>query len=151
MADEFAARVGPVLQPLLEPGETMAGIAAATLRKTFSGGLFAIGVTDRRLILQQLDRRLGPKEPPVLLPPNALASAGIEGESLLGGGGVIETSDIVDALSSTLELKTTDGRKFKLMMMKGGEGLFGGLAGGPTQTEGVRALVEWLRRNFPRG
>lgn len=151
MADEFAAKVGPVLQPVLEPGETLAGIAAATLRKTFSGGLYAVGVTDRRLILQELDRRLGAKEPPVLLPPEALESGGVEGPGLLGGGSPIETSDIVDAASITVQLRTTDGRKFKLMMMKGGDGLLGGLAGGETQTAGVRALVEWLGRTFPRG
>jgi hypothetical protein len=149
--DQFAERVGPILQGLLDGGETLQGIVAATLRKTFGGGLFAVGVTDRRLILQQLDRRLQPNEPPVSLPPDALARAGVEGESLLGGGGPIETSDIVDALSTTVELRTTDGRKFKLMMMKGGDGLLGGLAGGPSQTEGVRALVDWLRRNAPRG
>ena len=50
MADRFAARVGPVLQPLLEPGEQLVGVVAATLKKTFSGGLYAIGVTDRRLV-----------------------------------------------------------------------------------------------------
>jgi hypothetical protein len=149
--DQFAERVGPILQGLLDTGETLQGIVAATLRKTFSGGLFAIGVTDRRLILQALDRRLQPKEPAVSLPPEALTKAGVEGESLLGGGGLIETSDIVDALSTTVDLRTTDGRKFKLMMMKGGDGLLGGLAGGPSQTEGVRAFVGWLRTNFPSG
>ena len=50
MPDQFAERVGPVLQGALEPGEALQGIAAATLQKTFSGGLFAIGVTDRRLV-----------------------------------------------------------------------------------------------------
>ena len=150
MADEFAQRIGPVLQPLLEPGESLVGIAAATLRKTFSGGLYAIGVTDRRLILQALDRRFQAKEPAVSLPPPALASAGVEGDSLLGGGGPIESSDIVDAVSTTIALKTTGGQKFKLMMMTGGDGILGGLAGGESQTQGVRALVEWLGRNFPR-
>jgi hypothetical protein len=151
MADEFATRVAPVLEPVLEPGETLQGIAAATLRKRFSGGLFAIGVTDRRLILQALDRRLGPKEPPVLLPPAALASGGVEGQGLLGGGGPVETSDIVDEVSITVDLRTADGRKFKLMMMKGGDGLLGSLAGGETQTAGVRALMEWLARNARQG
>lgn len=148
MADEFAARVGPVLQPLLEPGEQLLGIAAATLKKTFSGGLYAIGVTDRRLILQALDRTFQAKEPALLLPREALDSAGVEGDSLLGGPP--GTSDIVDALSATVVLKTTDGRKFKLMMMTGGDGMLGALAGGETQTQGVRALGEWLNRNFPQ-
>ena len=34
---------------MLEPGEQLVGVVAATLKKTFSGGLYAIGVTDRRL------------------------------------------------------------------------------------------------------
>ena len=152
MADEFATRVAPVLQPLLEPGERLVGIAAATLRKTFSGGMYAVGVTDRRLILQALDRRLAPKDEPVVLPPTALESGGVDGGSLLSDAGGYGTSDIVDALSITVELRTTDGRKFKLMMMKGGDGfLASGLAGGETQTQGVRALVEWLGRAFPQG
>jgi hypothetical protein len=152
MADEFATRVTPVLQPLLEPDETLAGVAAATLRKTFSGGLYAIGVTDRRLILQALDRKFAAKEPPVLLPPTALASGGVDDGGLLADAGGFGTSDVVDALSVTVELETTDGRKFKLMMMTGGDGgLATAMAGGETQTQGVRALLEWLGRAFPKG
>jgi len=151
MPDQFADRVGPVLQGMLEGGESLQGIAAATLQKTFSGGLFAIGVTDRRLILQQLDRKIQPKEPAISVPPQALAAAQVDPESLLGSTDLFSTSDIVDALTITVQLKTTDGQKFKLMMMKGGDGMLGGLAGGPSQTQGVRALVAWLAANAPRG
>jgi hypothetical protein len=149
VADEFAERVAPVLQGSLQQGESLRGIAAATLQKTFSGGLFAIGVTDGRLLLQQLDRKLQPKEPAISLPPSSVSSAEVDGGGWLGGGEPFETSDIVDAVSTTLVLKTTDGRKFKLMMMKGGEGMLAGLAGGPSQAEGVRALLSWLSSNAP--
>ncbi len=151
MPDQFAERVGPILQGQLEQDETLRGVVAATLQKTFSGGLFAIGVTDRRLLLQQLDRKLQAKEAAVSLPPEALESGGVEDESLLGTDDLIDTAAIVDAVSVTVLLRTTDGRKFKLMMMKGGDGMLGALAGGPSQTEGVRALVEWLNANAPRG
>jgi hypothetical protein len=150
MPDQFAERVGPILRGQLEQGETLRGVAAATLQKTFSGGLFAIGVTDRRLILQPLDRKLQPKEAAASVPPEALASGGVEGEGLFGSTDVIDTAAIVDAASITVQLRTTDGRKFKLMMMKGGDGMLGGLAGGPSQTEGVRSLVEWLNANTRR-
>jgi hypothetical protein len=51
-----------------------------------------------------------------------------------------------------VDLKTTDGRKFKLMMMTGGDGgLASAMAGGETQTQGVRALLAWLGRVFPQG
>jgi hypothetical protein len=150
MPDQFAERVGPILQGELAQGETLRGIAAATLQKTFSGGLFAIGVTDRRLLLQQLDRKLQPKEAAVPVAPEALASGDIEGAGPFGSTEVIDTAAIVDAVSITVRLQTTEGRRFKLMMMKGGDGMLGGLAGGPSQTEGVRALVEWLNANAPR-
>jgi hypothetical protein len=151
MPDQFADRVGPIFQGALDPGESLLGIAAATFQKTFSGALFAIGVTERRLLLQQLDRKLQPKDAVVSLPPEALASGGVDGGGWLSSGAPFETSDIVDAASITVQLKTTDGRKYKLMMMKGGDGMLGGLAGGPSQTEGVRALVDWLAANGPRG
>lgn len=151
MPDQFADRVGPILQGALEPGESLSGIAAATLQKTFSGGLFAIGVTDRRLLLQQLDRKIQAKDDVVSLPPEALASGGVDGGGWLSSGEPFETSDIVDAASVTVQLRTTDGRKFKLMMMQGGDGMLGGLAGGPSQAQGVRALLEWLSKNAPSG
>ena len=46
----------------------------------------------------------------------------------------------------TLKPKTTDGEKLKLMMIRGGEGLLGGLGGGETQRQGVEALADWFAR-----
>lgn len=50
MAD-FDSRARPHIEKLLDPGESLLEIVAATHQKTFSGQLYAIGVTDRRLIL----------------------------------------------------------------------------------------------------
>jgi hypothetical protein len=144
---DFAEVVRPVLEPQLEPGETILGIVAATHQKTFSGGLFGIAVTDRRLLLQPLDRRFQQKGPSISIAPGSLASVRLGG-SRLSGGGVIETSDIVDALSETVRLETTGGHKFKLMMMTG-DGMLGRLGGGESQREGVRVFLEWLDRNPP--
>jgi hypothetical protein len=146
MAD-FAEVVRPVLEPQLEPGETILGIAAATHRKTFSGGLVGIGVTDRRLLLQPLDRRFQQKGPSISITPASLASVRLGG-SRPGGGGVIETSDIVDAVSETVQLETTGGQKLKLMMMTG-DGMLGRLGGGESQREGVRAFLERLDHHPP--
>ena len=49
----------------------------------------------------------------------------------------------MDRVSVTLKLRTSDGEKLKLMMMRG-DGPLGGLGGGETQREGVRALGAWF-------
>ena len=43
-------------------------------------------------------------------------------------------------------MKTTSGEKLKLAVAKGG-GPLGGLMGGPTQENGVEAVIAWLERN----
>src|SRR5437660_12302076 len=103
---------------------------AATHQKTFGGQLCAIGVTDRRLLLQPVDRRLQPKGSPTEITPETLASAAIDGA---GRGWWTAPSVILDMAAIALTIRTTDGQKLKLMMMKGG----GALGGGPEQAAGV--------------
>ena len=79
MPDGFADVVRPQLEAQLEQGETLQGIAAATHQKTFSGSLYAIGVTDRRLLLQPLDRKLQPKGALVPVAREAAADAELDG------------------------------------------------------------------------
>lgn len=141
MPGDFANTVRPHVEAQLEAGETFQGVAAATQQRTFSGQLFAIAVTDRRLLLQPFDRKLQPKGSPRSITREGLASADFEGA---GGGWWTAPSAVLDAAALTLRLETTDGEKFKLMMMKG-TGLLGGLGGGQAQSDGVLALAEWLR------
>ena len=44
-----------------------------------------------------------------------------------------------------LEIRTTDGEKLKLMLMRGEGKILGGLGGGETQRRGLEALAEWFR------
>jgi hypothetical protein len=141
VSGEFAVRAWPSLETLLEPGETLLGVVAATQQRTFSGQLYAFGVTERRLLLQPVDRKMQPKGEPRVVTPETLVSADVDGA---GGGWWTAPAAILDATAIALTLRTTDGEKNKLMMMKGG----GGLAGGPAQKEGVQALVEWMQRNM---
>ena len=119
-------------------------MVAATVQKTFSGGLFALGVTDRRLLLMSLDRKLQPKGPSRTITPGDLVSADLNGA---GGGWWTAPAAILDASASELTLRTADGEKTKLMMMNG-TGLLGGLGGGESQRDGVVALAEWMGRNL---
>jgi hypothetical protein len=135
VSEDFAARVSPFLESRLEPGETLRGIAAATHQKTFSGSLYAIGVTDRRLLLQPLDRRIEPKGDLTSVTRDSLESVELDGA---GGGWLTAPTAVLDAAALTLKLRTTSGERFKLMLMRGGT------FGGESQKDGVLALAQWL-------
>ena len=137
MAEEFAAVVGSQLDARLEPGEVLRGVVAATQQKTFSGSLYAIGVTDRRLLLQQLDRKAQAKGEPVSVTPETIEELDLDGAR---GDWWTAPAAILDATSLTLRLRLRDGEKVKLTMMRGG----GWLLGGESQGDGVAALGEWL-------
>lgn len=137
MSEGFAEVVRPQLEAQLEQGEALRGIAAATYQKMFSGGTYAVGVTDRRLLLQALDRKLQPKGALVSVTPGEAADAELEGA---GGGWWTTPSAVLDATALTLKLKAADGERYKLMMMQGGSSLFGG----QEQADGVLAVAEWL-------
>lgn len=138
---DFATTVRPHLEAQLGPGETLRGVLAATHQRTFSGQLYAIGITDRRLLLQPIDRRMQPKGDPRSITPDTLVSSDIDGA---GGGWWTAPAAILDATAIALTLSTTDGEKLKLMMMQG-TGLLGGLGGGQAQRDGVLALAEWTK------
>ncbi len=139
MAD-IREKLGPVVEGLLEPGEALEGICVGSQSGFMSSKFVVIAVTDRRLIVQETDRKQRPKGEPVSVKPEELAGA--SGGRFSGDG----TAGIMNATSQKLTVKTTDGQKLKLMMAKGG-GPLGGLMGGETQQQGVQALNAWLERN----
>ncbi len=139
MAD-LGDKLEPVARGLLGPGEELRGCCVATQQSTFRGRMVAIAVADQRLVIQGLDRKFEPSGEPISLPPERIAKAKIEG----GGGEWIELEAIVmDKLSVALRIRTTDGEKLKLMMMRA-EGPLGDLGGGETQRQGLEALGRWF-------
>jgi hypothetical protein len=128
VAGDFDAIARPHLEALLEPGERIEGILAASMQKTFSGGLYALAVTDRRLILQQMKGR-GAKGEPVSIRPEELVDADVDGA---GGGWWTAPAAILDTVAVSLTLRTADGTTRKLKMMRAGEGIL--------------ALADWMRR-----
>ena len=135
MAREFASEARPHVEALLEPGERLEGIAAATQQSVFSGRMCALAATDQRLILLPLDRHIAPKGEPVSLAPGDLAQA-----SAVGFGDEWWSATIPIATGFTLRLKTTGGEKYKLHL------LGGKLGGGAGQEQGVQALAAWFSR-----
>jgi hypothetical protein len=122
----------PVFEPRLESGEELRGICVASQQKgLFKGGAVAIGATDRRLLVQPLDRRGNTEGEPLSLTPERIEGVKAGGA---GGGWFSPGNIVLDATAARLEIRTTDGEKLKLMLMKG--------AAGP--------LAEWFSRLSPR-
>jgi hypothetical protein len=137
---ELGEKLRTAIEPTLQPGEELRGVSVATQQTMFKGRMVGIGVTDHRLIIQGMDRKFEPNCEPISLPPERIADARAEGA---GGGWADIGSALMDKAAVTLRLKTTDGDKLKLTMMRG-TGPLGGLGGGEDQRQGVEALGAWF-------
>jgi hypothetical protein len=133
----------PHLEAQLEGGEELRGVCVASQQKSmFKGGAVALGVTDRRLMVQPLDRRGDPDGPVDSIAPDQVASAKAGGA---GGGWWSVTTGILDHAAVRLEVKKKDGEKLKVMLMRGEGKLLGKLGGGEAQRQGLEALAGWFR------
>jgi hypothetical protein len=140
---DLDSKYRPVLADRLEQGEELRGICIASHQKSmFKGGAVAIGVTDRRLLIQPLDRRGNPDGSVISIAPEQIASAKA---GPAGGGWINVDTAILDHAAVRLQIETTDGEKLKLMLMRGEGTVFGGLGGGETQRLGLDALAGWFR------
>jgi hypothetical protein len=89
-----------------------------------------------------LDRKIEPKGDPISIAPEQIADAKAGGA---GGGWAEPGAAIMDKAAAQLRLRTTDGQKLKLLMMRGtGPGPLGDLGGGEPQRQGIEALAAWF-------
>lgn len=137
---DLGDKLRPLAGTLLAPGEELRGCCVATQSSVFKGRMVAIVVSADRLVIQGMNRKFEPEGEPLSLPPERIAEASAGG----GGGGWPEVgAAIMDRASVALKVRTTDGTKLKLLMMRG-DGPLGGLGGGEAQRQGVVALGEWF-------
>ena len=126
------SKYGPHLEAQLEGSEELRGVCVASQQKgMFKGGAVALGVTDRRLPVQSLNRRGDPDGAVLSISPEQVASAKA---GPAGGGWINVDMAILDHAAVRVEVRTTDGEKLKLMLMRG-EGKVLGRSGwwrGPT-------------------
>ncbi len=85
MPENFSVLARPHIESLLEPGEMLRGVAAAVHQKTFSGTLYAIGVTDRRVLLQPVGRKGEPKDQPRILTAETVSRPSSTAPAAAGG------------------------------------------------------------------
>jgi hypothetical protein len=136
MAD-LDSKLRGAVEPLLEPGEELRGVCVAVQQSMFKGRQMAIAVSDRRLLVQGMNRKFEPDGEPISLPPERIAEVSVDGA---GGGWMEVGAAILDQVAITLKLRTSEGEKLKLTMMRGS----GPLGGGETQRQGVEALGAWF-------
>jgi len=141
-ASQYEAELEAHLSTLLEPGETLRGFCSASQQKNmFSGGVVTLATTDRRLIIQTLDRKGKVKTGEfVSLDPSQVKSVKIGGA---GGAWDDPSAVIMNRSAIQLKIKTTGGQKYKFTLMDG-TGIFGSFGGGDMQRNGVGALREFL-------
>jgi hypothetical protein len=144
---DLESKYRPHLEARLEGDERLRGLCIASQQKgMLKGGATVIGTTDRRLLIQPLDRRGNPDGPAQSIAPEQIASARA-GDA--GGGSYSVSTAILDHAAVRLQIRTTGGDKLKLMLMRGEGKLLGGLGGGETQRQGLEALAEWFGRLPP--
>jgi hypothetical protein len=132
MAD-LADRLIPVATTLLSPGETLTGCCVATWQKTFSGRMVAIAVAPDRIIVQALTRRFEPDGDPIPLPRERLRRVAVSNGI---GGSVTMPSLLMETVSISVDLTTTDALRLRLMLMG---------SGGQVQHDGIAALLAYLQ------
>lgn len=106
------ARVRAAIEPHVEPGEELVGCLYATSKSTFSGQVYAIGVTPVRLVLVPVDRKMEPKGEAESATVDAIVRSSVDG---FGGG-------LARFLASDWgEIRIdTAAKKYKLMALGGG-------------------------------
>jgi hypothetical protein len=130
---ETGTRLRAVIDPQVPAGERLRGAVYATKPSTFSAKLFAVGVTDQHLLVQEIDRKWKPV-----------------GAALVATSGEIKVGNIFSE-GAKWSLSDKDqqirfeakGQEFKLMVL-GGTLLENALAGGD-QVDGLQALAAFLR------
>ncbi|MBK8295390.1 MAG: hypothetical protein IPK93_11745 [Solirubrobacterales bacterium] len=139
---EAAIKLEQSMRDLLEPGETLLGVTAASHQKSmFSGGVVNLAVTDRRLIIQPLDRRGRNVKGDAV----SITQPEIDKASIGRSGGTDPSGILVSQVAIQVKIKTTGGEKYKFSMMDGqGNGLLGKLSGGESQLSTVQALRAFL-------
>lgn len=141
-SDRLAEVLQPIGEEVLEPGEELRGVCAATEVKIFSGNVRAVVVTDRRIALQPVDRRWFAKGEARSLAPHDVAEVKVSG---LADDWYNSAISLANDKGFTIRIRTNDGDKIKLMTMAAAGKLLGPLSGGEYQREGAEALLLWLR------
>ncbi len=130
---EAGKLIRAVIEPSVPPGETLRGAVYANKKSSFSAKLYAIGVTDQHLLIQQVDRKWKPEGAPVIA-----TAADLQVGNIFSDGAKWTLSD----KDQEIRFKA-QGEDYKLLVL-GGTMIENALAGSD-QVDGLGAVVGFLR------
>jgi hypothetical protein len=109
---EMAERLEGLIRAQMVPGEQLLGMLTASDTKVFTQQMYAIGVTPDRLIMVPVSLRWQAKGEPYAISKGEVVSTS---ESLLTTGGDGGSFDPGITVGSKVKLRTSGGRKLKLI------------------------------------
>jgi hypothetical protein len=130
---QTAALVQQAIEPSIPAGETLHGCVYGNQTGGFSTKLYALGVTDQHLVIQQVDRKMKPSGPPVVSSVEEIKVGNIFSD---GAQWTMGDKDMQIRFE-------TKGDKYKLNVL-GGTIIENALAGGD-QISGLQMLIAFLR------
>ena len=130
---EASKLIRAAIEPSVPPGETLRGAVYANKKSSFSAKLYAIGVTDQHLLIQQVDRKWKPEGAPVIA-----TAADLQVGNIFSDGAKWTLSD----KDQEIRFKA-QGEDYKLLVL-GGTMIENALAGSD-QVDGLGAVVGFLR------
>ena len=138
---EAYAAMGAYMQQLVLPGETLRGIIVANQQKAFSATLYLVGTTDRRIIMQQLDRKMQPNGQPLSYGSADITDASVWGWAHDSASRAEKVRTFLTTSGDRIKFEA-GGEKWKLMTL-GGNLLENALAG-EYQLGGLNAFIDFL-------
>jgi hypothetical protein len=130
---ETAELLRQVVAPHVPDGETLTGCVYANKKSSFSAKLFALGTTDRHLVIQEIDRKWKPAGEAVVATP-----ADVEVGNIFSEGAKWTLSDKDQEIRFKVK-----GQDYKLLVLGGT--MFENALAGTDQVDGLQALVAFLR------
>jgi hypothetical protein len=134
--DEAIRRVHAAVTPAVPAGESLVGVVHANQPGAFSAKLYAIGITERHLIMQPVSRKWEPSGTPVVLRPDEIDVGNIFDSGTLIGHAGIKGQQI---------RFSARGEKYKLMVLGGN--VVENMMAGSGQLDGLGHFVEFLARS----
>ncbi len=132
---------------LLAPGEVLHGVIIANQQKTFSATIYLVGTTDRRIIMQSVDRKWQPTGPPLSFGSTDITETSVWGWAHDAASRGDKVKTFLTTSGDRIKFQA-GGEKWKLMAL-GGNMLENALAD-DSQVAGLDAFIRFLSAADPR-
>jgi hypothetical protein len=145
---EVYAQMGAYMQQLLVPGEVMHGLIVANQQKTFSASLYLVATTDRRIIMQPVDRKWQATGAPLSFGMNDITNTSVWGWAHDAASRTEKVATFLTTSGDRIKFEA-GGEKWKLMTLGGN--FFENALATDSQLDGLNAFINFLAAADPRG